>query len=40
MNNINKYQYGVIYKITNREEHDMVYVGSTTYDLEVRMIKH
>ena len=40
MTNINKYQYGVIYKITNTEDPDMVYIGSTTNELSVRMIKH
>ena len=39
MTNINKYENGVIYKITNTVNNE-VYVGSTTTDLEVRMIKH
>ena len=38
--NMNKYQYGKIYKIVDTTNPDMVYVGSTTYDLNVRMIKH
>lgn len=39
MTNINKYQYGVIYKIVNSISSE-IYVGSTTSDLETRMIKH
>ena len=39
MANINKYQYGVIYKIVNSLNSE-IYVGSTTSDLETRMIKH
>ena len=35
----NKCQYGVIYKIINKVKPDLVYVGSTTSDLKVRMIK-
>ena len=38
--NINKYQYGVIYKITNTVEPNLVYIGSTTNDLNIRMSKH
>lgn len=36
---MNKYQFGAIYKITNKLN-DEIYVGSTTNDLEVRFIKH
>ena len=39
MTNINKYQSGKIYKITNTINSE-VYVGSSTIDLEDRMIKH
>ena len=39
MININKYESGVIYKITNTVNNE-VYVGSTTTDLELRMVKH
>ena len=36
---MNKYQFGKIYKITNTENSE-VYVGSSTIDLDDRMIKH
>ena len=39
MTNFNKYHYGIIYKITNTINSD-IYIGSTTSDLETRMIKH
>ena len=39
MININKYESGIIYKITNTVNNE-VYVGSTTTDLELRMVKH
>ena len=39
MSNINKYRYGVIYKIVNSINSE-IYVGSSTSDLETRMIKH
>ena len=36
---MNKYEFGVIYKITNSKNNE-VYVGSTTMDIELRFVKH
>ena len=36
---MSKYQFGVIYKITNTKNSE-VYVGSTTMDIEIRLVKH
>ena len=39
MSNIHKYQRGKIYKVINTQSDD-IYIGSSTMNLEQRMIKH
>ena len=36
---MSKYQFGVIYKITNTKNSE-VYVGSTTMDIEIRLVEN
>ena len=39
VSNMNKYQFGVSYKITSNKNTE-TYIGSTTMDIETRLIKH